>query len=191
MNDNKDPTRAVVLVVEDEPSVRLMEVDMLDGAGFEVCAAASVSEALAVLDERQDVTVLVSDVQMPGRMNGIDLAKHVRETRPAIAVLLVSGCRRPGQGEIPEEVAFLAKPCPTGTLITRVRAACMRPSKSSAYFKARSTFFLNFIAVSLFDLKARFSAPTHMSRELARAGGCQGWPSLRQRHEHQRFQAIP
>ena len=70
-------------------------------------------------------------------------------------------------------------------------AACMRPSKSSAYFKARSTFFLNFIAVSLFDLKARFSAPTHMSRELARAGGCQGWPSLRQRHEHQRFQAIP
>ena len=39
----------------------------------------------------------------------------------------------------------------------------MRPSKSSAYFKARSTFFLNFIAVSLFNLKARFSAPTHMS----------------------------
>jgi CheY-like chemotaxis protein len=85
-----------------------------------------VSEALAVLDERQDVTVLVSDVQMPGRMNGIDLAKHVRETRPAIAVLLVSGCRRPGQGEIPEEVAFLAKPCPTGTLITRVRAAVVK-----------------------------------------------------------------
>ena len=46
----------------------------------------------------------------------------------------------------------------------------MRPSKSSAYFKARSTFFLNFIAVSLFDLKARFSAPTHMSREPTRAG---------------------
>ena len=51
-----------------------------------------------------------------------------------------------------------------------VAAACMRPSKSSAYFKARSTFFLNFIAVSLFGLKARFSAPTHMSREPARAG---------------------
>ena len=46
----------------------------------------------------------------------------------------------------------------------------MRPSKSGAYFKARSTFFLNFIAVSLFDLKAGFSAPTHMSREPTRAG---------------------
>jgi CheY-like chemotaxis protein len=78
MNDNKDPTRAVVLVVEDEPSVRLMEVDMLDGAGFEVCAAASVSEALAVLDERQDVTVLVSDVQMPGR----DERYRPRKARP-------------------------------------------------------------------------------------------------------------
>jgi hypothetical protein len=71
-----------------------------------------------------------------------------------------------------------------------VAAACMRPSKSSAYFKARSTFFLNFIAVSLFDLKVRFSAPTHMSREPARAGAVKvgrhsGAPRA------QRFQATP
>ena len=126
MNDEKDLTRAVVLVVEDEPLLRLDALETLDGAGFEVCEAASAREALAVLDERQDVTVVVSDVQMPGRMNGIDLAKHVRKTRPAVAVLLVSGCTRPRPGEIPDEVEFLSKPCPTGTLIMRVQAACRK-----------------------------------------------------------------
>ena len=123
MNDKENVPRAVVLVVEDEALVRLDAFDTLDRAGFEVCEAASASEALVVLDERQDVTVVVTDVEMPGPLNGLDLAKQVRETRPGVAVLLVSGRKRPQPGEIPQEVEFLSKPYRTSTLITRVRAA--------------------------------------------------------------------
>ncbi len=108
-------------MVDDEPLVRLDASETLYGAGFEVCEAASAREALTVLDERPDVSVLLTDVQMPGRMSGVDLAKHVREKHPAIAVLLVSGCKRPD--ELPAEVEFLSKPCPTDVLVARVRSA--------------------------------------------------------------------
>jgi two-component system, response regulator PdtaR len=116
-----DQQQEVVLVVDDEPLVRLDASETLYSAGFEVCEAASVLEALTVLDERPDVTVLLTDVQMPGRMSGFDLAKHVRETRPAVAVLLVSGCKRPDG--MSEGVEFLSKPCRTDILVACVRAA--------------------------------------------------------------------
>ena len=69
------------------------------------------------------MTAVVTDVEMPGPLNGLDLAKQVRETRPGVAVLLVSGRKRPQPGNIPQEVEFLSKPYRTSTLITRVRAA--------------------------------------------------------------------
>jgi CheY-like chemotaxis protein len=113
----------VVLVVEDEALLRLDAFDTLDRAGFEVCEAASASEALVVLDQRHDVAVVVTDVEMPGPLNGLDLARQVRKTRPEVAIILVSGRTRPQPGEIPQEVEFLSKPYRTSTLITRVRAA--------------------------------------------------------------------
>jgi two-component system, response regulator PdtaR len=121
--DQKEHQPDVVLVVDDEPLVRLDTMHMLYRAGFEVCEAASAHEAMAVLDERSDVTVLVTDVQMPGR-NGVDLAKHVRETHPSIAVLLLSGHTRPD--DMPGDVEFMSKPCRMDLLVSRVRAAAKK-----------------------------------------------------------------
>jgi DNA-binding NtrC family response regulator len=123
MNEKDSVTCAVVLVVEDEALLRLDAFDTLDRAGFEVCEAASASEALVVLDRRHDVAVVVTDLEMPGPLNGLDLARQVRKTWPEVAVVIVSGCMRPQPGEIPQEVEFLSKPYRTSTLITRVREA--------------------------------------------------------------------
>lgn len=123
MNKKDSVTCVVVLVVEDEALLRLDAFDTLDRAGFEVCEAASASEALVVLDQRHDVAVVVTDVEMPGPLNGLDLARQVRKTRPEVAIILVSGRTRPQPEEIPQEVEFLSKPYRTSTLITRVRAA--------------------------------------------------------------------
>lgn len=120
---NRQEKKDVVLVVDDEPLVRYDTSQTLCRAGFEVCEAASVHEALTVLHERPDVTILLTDVQM-ACLSGVDLANHVRQTRPAIRVLLISGGRRPA--EVPDEMEFLSKPCPTDTLIARVRNAATK-----------------------------------------------------------------
>ncbi len=78
----------VVLLVEDEPLVRMAAADDLQDAGFHVLEAANADIALAVLEScSQHVQVLFTDIDMPGSMNGLDLA----ERPPALAAYLASG----------------------------------------------------------------------------------------------------
>ena len=70
-----------VLVVEDEPLVRALAVDVLEEAGFDVLEAATADYALVVLEKREDICVLLTDVDMPGRLNGFQLA-HIVQERP-------------------------------------------------------------------------------------------------------------
>jgi CheY-like chemotaxis protein len=80
-----------VLVVEDEVLVRLMIAEELRSAGFQVIEAADADEALAVLAHIADVSVIFSDVRMPGSMDGLELAKKVRADFPEIRIVLASG----------------------------------------------------------------------------------------------------
>jgi CheY-like chemotaxis protein len=80
-----------VLVVEDEVLVRLMIAEELRGAGFQVIEAADADEALAVLAHIADVSVIFSDIRMPGSMDGLELAKKVRADFPEIRIVLASG----------------------------------------------------------------------------------------------------
>jgi CheY-like chemotaxis protein len=80
-----------VLVVEDEVLVRLMIAEELRGAGFQVIEAADADEALAVLAHITDVSVIFSDIRMPGSMDGLELAKKVRADFPDIRIVLASG----------------------------------------------------------------------------------------------------
>lgn len=86
----------VVLVAKDEVLVRMMTVDVLEEAGCAVIETANAEAALAVLDQRSDVQVLVTDVEMPpGPLNGIDLARLTRDQFPHIGVVIVSSKVRP------------------------------------------------------------------------------------------------
>lgn len=80
-----------VLVVEDEPAVRGVAVEMLTDAGFSVLAAPDGPTALQLLREGVPADILFSDVVMPGGMSGVDLAREARKLRPTIGVLLASG----------------------------------------------------------------------------------------------------
>jgi CheY-like chemotaxis protein len=80
-----------VLVVEDEVLVRLMIAEELRSAGFQVIEASDADEALAVLANIADVSVIFSDIRMPGSMDGLELAKKVRADFPKIRIVLASG----------------------------------------------------------------------------------------------------
>lgn len=87
------PRRATgtVLLVEDDPLVREAVAPALREAGYTVVEAVDAEQALRVLDCGERIDALFSDVVMPGRLNGIDLARRVRERDPDLPVLLASG----------------------------------------------------------------------------------------------------
>ncbi len=116
----QDKERPVVLIVEDEPLVRMLGADVLEEAGFEVVEAFNGDEALEVLDARPDVKVLFTDVNMPGSLDGLDLARVVHERRPDIKLLIASGQVRLSDEQIPDAGRFLAKPYAPEAIVREV-----------------------------------------------------------------------
>lgn len=110
-----------VLVVEDEPLVRMLGVDILEEAGFSVVEAGNAAEALETLEGDNDVRVLFTDVNMPGELDGLELARVVHERWPEIRVLIASGQVRPCSDEIPGCGRFLPKPYKAGAVIREIR----------------------------------------------------------------------
>ena len=107
LNRTVKPT---VLVVEDDCLVRLDTMQTLREAGFAVVEADGADEALEVIGARDDIDVLFTDIQMPGRVDGVELARRAHQLQPAIRLLLTSGKVRPTPQEIPDSGQFLAKP---------------------------------------------------------------------------------
>lgn len=112
----------LVMVAEDETLIRLDAVDALTDAGFEVLEAAAACEALEGLEQNPGITVLFTDINMPGDMDGLALARHVRDRWPGIGVLVTSGKIRPGGGELPPGCRFLPKPYSREHILCHVRS---------------------------------------------------------------------
>src|SRR3979490_956182 len=102
--------RPVVLIVEDELLLRMNAVEMIETAGFEAIEAANADEAIAILESRLDITVVFTDIQMPGSMDGLKLARAVRGRWPPIKIIATSGQLDVGETDLPEGGRFLAKP---------------------------------------------------------------------------------
>ena len=100
----------LVLVVEDEALVRLSLLDTIEDAGFEAVSASDAHEALEILQAHNDIGVVLTDVQMPGAMDGLKLAEVVCERWPVIDVVVTSGRPYLAQ-ELPPHCHFLNKPC--------------------------------------------------------------------------------
>jgi CheY-like chemotaxis protein len=99
----------VVLVVEDEFLLRIDAVNMVTAAGFEAVEASNADEAIAILEARRDITVVFTDIQMPGSMDGLKLASAVRGRWPPIKIVATSALNV-RQTELPEGGRFLPKP---------------------------------------------------------------------------------
>jgi DNA-binding NtrC family response regulator len=102
--------KKTILLVEDEPMLRLIGADALADAGYEVIEAASADEALALLEAVEEVQILFTDIRMPGSMNGLELAEMVHARWPHMKILITSGDTWPPKGAIPDDGRFLAKP---------------------------------------------------------------------------------
>lgn len=91
--------------------------DFLDEAGFKVFEAVNADEAVTLLMARPDVQAVVTDIEMSGSMNGLELARVVQERWPGIGVVVTSGRAQPGPDEVTDKVAFLSKPYLPDTVI--------------------------------------------------------------------------
>lgn len=110
-----------ILVVDDEPLLRVFAVDFLTGAGFKVYEASNADEALEVLGSRPDIFAVFTDIQMPGTLDGIGLAKRIKETWPGIFVIVTSGQQSPESDELSDDVPFLTKPYLPETVAAMLR----------------------------------------------------------------------
>jgi len=97
-----------ILLVEDEALVRIVALEGLEAAGYTVLPVDSADQALEILADRSDVTILFTDVNMPGALDGLDLAEQVHARWPAIRLVVTSG--RGLARRIPDEGRFLPKP---------------------------------------------------------------------------------
>ncbi len=92
---------------------------MIKAAGFEVVEAGNADQAIEVLEGRPDITVVFTDIQMPGSMDGLKLARAVRGRWPPIKIIATSGRLHVDEGDLPEGGRFLPKPY-SHAQITRV-----------------------------------------------------------------------
>jgi CheY-like chemotaxis protein len=102
--------RPVVLIVEDEFLLRMNAVDMIAAAGFEVVEAENADQAIEILEARPDITVVFTDIQMPGSMDGLKLARAVRGRWPPIKIVATSGHVNVAETDLPDGGRFLPKP---------------------------------------------------------------------------------
>jgi CheY-like chemotaxis protein len=112
---------AVILVVEDEMLLRMRAVDMVEDAGYTSVEAVDADEAVAILESRSDIALLLTDIQMPGSMDGLKLAHTVHERWPPIRIILVSGHLTLANIDIPADSLFFGKPIEAGEMIAQMR----------------------------------------------------------------------
>ena len=102
--------RPVVLIVEDEAVVRASAVDWVEEAGFEAVEAEDADEAIRILESRDDIRVVFTDINIRGSIDGLKLAHAVRNRWPPIKLVVTSGQILPAKTDLPEGGRFFAKP---------------------------------------------------------------------------------
>ncbi|WP_192843146.1 response regulator [Aureimonas sp. AU12] len=105
-----DIEQPIALVVDDEPLIRMDTGDILCDAGFHVVEARTADEAFAFLERHPSLRLVFTDVQMPGDLDGFQLARLVAERWPHVSVIVASGAVRPGPGDLPDQAEFINKP---------------------------------------------------------------------------------
>jgi len=121
------PAPIVVIVVEDEPLIRSIVLATFEDAGFVALEAADAADAIRILQlEADHVDALFTDVNMPGQMNGVMLAKHIRQNWPWIGLLIASGQVIPEVGDLPEDSRFFRKPYDLKMVVTGLRETIRR-----------------------------------------------------------------
>ena len=111
-----------LLVVEDEVIIRLDMAYLLEARGFIVLQAANADEAISILSFHPEIRGVLSDIDLPGSMTGIELVKIISRRWPPCRLILVSGMKAPRAEELPERTYFIPKPV-SGAALDRTLSA--------------------------------------------------------------------
>src|ERR1700722_17883314 len=125
--------RPVVLIVEDEFLLRMDSAAAIEEAGFEVVQAANADEAIAILRMRSDISVVFTDIQMPGSMDGLKLARFVRDRWPPIKIIATSGHVTVDEDDLPDGSVFLPKPYRGAHVVATLRELTRAPCSPLPY----------------------------------------------------------
>jgi two-component system, response regulator PdtaR len=112
----------VILIVEDDPLLRMLAVEFVEEAGFEMLEAGDADQAIAILESHSEIAVLFTDINMPGSMDGLELALMVSNRWPAIAILIASGHVRLPLADLPPNGRFLGKPYRAEAIIAELHS---------------------------------------------------------------------
>jgi CheY-like chemotaxis protein len=115
-----EPQRPSVLIVEDDVLLRLVTAEDLRAAGYGVIEASNADEAMTILDSGVPIDLVLTDIRMPGSMDGLALAAFIRQRWPELKILVASG-ERPGQAALAAADAFLPKPYDSAGILARLR----------------------------------------------------------------------
>jgi CheY-like chemotaxis protein len=99
-----------ILVVDDESVLRKLSAFELEDAGYTVLEAENAAEALHILEAGTPVALMFTDVNMPGELNGLELARRVHERWPGVRLIVTSGGGKVGPGDVPAQGRFISKP---------------------------------------------------------------------------------
>lgn len=108
----------IILVVEDEPLIRFALCDYLLDLGFHVLEAKDALSAIGVFGKAGRIDAVISDVDMPGDLNGLDFAFLVARSSKSIPVILTTARTRQECGALPAQVQYLSKPYDEGQILT-------------------------------------------------------------------------
>ena len=103
-------TRPVVLIVEDEILLRMDAMNALEAGGFDVVDAKNADDAITILEQRNDIVLIFTDIDMPGSMDGLKLAHFVKNRWPPIKIIATSGHAKIKANDLPEGSRFIPKP---------------------------------------------------------------------------------
>jgi CheY-like chemotaxis protein len=117
---------AVILIVEDEMMLRMRAVDMVEDAGYTPVEAVDADGAVTILESRSDIALMVTDIQMPGSMDGLGLAHAVHARWPSIKIIIVSGLTLPNI-DLPADSRFFGKPLESSEMITQMQSMIGHP----------------------------------------------------------------
>ncbi|WP_260929286.1 response regulator [Novosphingobium sp. 9] len=99
-----------ILIVEDEPLIRHDLMDFFEDHGFRVLEAGNADEAIGVLNNNSAIQIVLTDVQMPGSMDGIRLAHFIRDRYPPTILIVASGAVKSNMADLPDHSMFVTKP---------------------------------------------------------------------------------
>ncbi|WP_152385582.1 response regulator [Achromobacter sp. GbtcB20] len=109
-----------ILVVDDNDTARWLLGEMLAAEGYVVLEANCADEAIAILERSPEVRAVVTDIEMPGLIDGLELARRIVAGLPGVAVLLTSGRHQPALDGLPHATRFMPKPYGYGELLAHL-----------------------------------------------------------------------